>query len=402
MSFTLQSSPSAVYSAVYNPIYFKVLSSLVAQPNFKYVFQVFTGSTTTGTPLSTIKLLPRPDTTCIFSPARILESQISYDTNIQNITTGTSAIYHSSKFIVDFGVEYGSLTTGTTLYSAQTTSTKYYFNGVLQYDEVPSWPTTFTSNYYITTPKFLTNQPRSGVYIKNTTDRGTLSVFQASDIAWTNIQVETYHNAGGTSITNLAIPTSAITATTLHIPSGIYNINAASANTISITNDWKYTVRVDGYLPYLEGNITGESITYLIDTNCSKYDTLRFQFKNSLGGFDYENMYLINRKKLSVKRNTFTKPLAYNYAVGDIGKQILDIDAQYTNTIQSRVLTYAESIWLQELMWSSFVNLIDENGVSTPIIIDTDSIDLKPKSYNNKLYSITVNFSYANKINTSR
>src|ERR1035437_7710612 len=94
MAITLVTTPTHV-TPVYNPFYYDVTSTHTTQPNFKYVFDVYTGTTGTGTLQARIKLLPRPGAAnCIFSPARILESFLSYDQNIQNIIAATNSKNH--------------------------------------------------------------------------------------------------------------------------------------------------------------------------------------------------------------------------------------------------------------------------------------------------------------------
>lgn len=384
---------------VYNPIWFEVSSMYYSQPNFRYVFDVFTGTTASGNPLARVKLLPRPTANptsapCLFSPARILESYLSYDARIQNIVQPMNSANHMTPYIIKFGQEYGLLSTGTTVYSGLTYFSGYCHNAVLQYEQVPGWDYT---DYLVgsSSQKFLTNQPRSGVKVKNSTDRGTLSFMQIYSAA-TKARLITYQNSGGT-ITNFINITGVTANNIIHLPAGPWNLNHLpnSAATINLSTDYKYTLEA------YSSSVLSEPMTYLIDTKCSKYDTVRLQFLNRLGTFDYFNFDMVSRKTVNVTRNTFRKVLAYNYQLGDRGESVLDIDGQYSYSVQSDWVNQAESNWLEELVTSPEVYVINSDGTASPIIIDDNSIEIK-KTINDKLFAYSFNYHAANKLNGQR
>ena len=399
MSLTITSLPPEV-SPAYNSFYFNVTSTNTAQPNYKYVFSVFSGSTGAGNPMSTIKLLPRPggSANCIFSPARVLESLVSYDARIQNIIAVTNSLNHITSYCIRFGEEYGSLNTGVTVFSSITSATGYIFNGVQQYEQLPSWK---YNDYVLTgsTSKFLTNQPRSGVFIKNNTDRGTLSYMQlinGGNPASDALVLTTYQTSGG-SIQYIGNYSSGFTNNIIHVPSGIWNINNAGLGTlINTATDKQYDLFISGST----GQIS-ERIIYKITPICSKYDTIRIQFLNRLGGFDYFNFNLVSRKTINITRNSFKKVLNYNYSIGDRGTTVLDIDGIYSYTVQSDWVNQNESNWLEELITSNEVYVIDSSGNAFPIIINDNSVEIK-KSVNDKLLSYMFSYSSANKINGQR
>jgi hypothetical protein len=399
MSLTITSLPPEV-SPAYNSFYFNVTSTNTAQPNYKYVFSVFSGSTGAGNPMSTIKLLPRPggSANCIFSPARVLESLVSYDARIQNIIAVTNSLNHITSYCIRFGEEYGSLNTGVTVFSSITSATGYIFNGVKQYEQLPSWK---YNDYVLTgsTSKFLTNQPRSGVFIKNNTDRGTLSYMQSIDGGnplSSALVLTTYQTSGG-SIQYIGNYATGFTGQNiLHVPSGIWNLNNAGLGTIvNQLTDYKYDLFISA------STQISERILYKINLRCTKYDTVRIQFLNRLGGFDYFNFNLVSRKTVNVTRNSFKKVLDYNYQLGDRGTTILDIDGNYTFTVQSDWVNQNESNWLEELVTSNEVYIINSDGTSYPIIIDDNSVEIK-KSINDKLLTYQFSYSSANKINGQR
>lgn len=382
---------------VYNPIWFEVSSTRTAQPNFKYVFDVFTGVTASGNPLTRVKLLPRPNANpmetpkCLFSPARILESYLGYDARIQNIVEPTNSIRHFTPYTILFGDEFGDLSTGTTIYSGLTRFSGYTWNGVNQYEQIPGFDFT---DFLIPGGRYLTNQP-SEVYIKNSTDRGTLSFMQINSAA-TKTKLIVYQNSGGTK--SYFMEHTGITPNNIvHVPSGIWNLNNLpnSADTVNLSTDYKYT------LECWNGNSISNVKTYLIDTKCGKYSTVRLQFLNRLGGFDYMNMNLVSKKTLTVKKDTYRKVLGYNYQLGDRGSTVLDIDGGYSYKVQSDWISDEESIWLQELISSNEVYVINSDGTATPIVLDENSYEIK-NSLNDKLFNISINYTLASKLNSQR
>lgn len=390
-------------SPAYNPFYFETTSIHTAQPNFQYVFQTFTGATGTGNPVSTIRLLPRPggSANCIFSPARVLESFVSYDLNIQNITGATNSNNNITPYTILFGEEYGALSTGVTMYSGMSVVTGYTFNGVLQYDELPYWDFT---DYALTgsTSKFLTYQPRSGVYVKNTTDRGTLdfmhNIYVGSSAKGYIQRVKVYHNSGTTSTFDFSI--SAQTNQIVHVPSGIWNLNQSLSGTVvNINTDWKYTIEI------LDSSIRpiSEALTYLIDTTCSRYPTTRFMFLNDLGGFDYVNFNLVSRKTFKAKRNEYKRVLDYNYVVGERGRTVIDIDASHSYMVTSNFFNNDESEWMQQMLASNEVYVVSDAGVLTPIILEQSADEILNNTHiDNKVIQYTFSYTPAFKFETKR
>lgn len=391
---------------VYNQNWLTVSSTKSSQPNFEYIFDIYTGATIGSSYLSRIKMQPYPDGSgyVYFSPFRVLESYLSFDKGIQSITTGTASQDHITPYLISIGEAYGSTLTGQTIYSAQTIESGYTFNGVVSYEFYPDWLYTDYDMGISTsgaTRLFLTKQP-SITKIKNTTDRGTLTLLDTTNTP-NYFKVVVYHNDGSTSAyTYMNQATTATTSDNItHIPAGIYNLNnltatGATGTIINICNDTKYTIQI-----FKGATAVSEIMTYEIDSKYSKFDTTRLQFKNSLGGFDYMNFTLTNKQSLKADRKSFQKPLAHNYRVGDRGASVYNLDAEYTNSINTDWLNDSESLWMEELILSSEVNIIESDGTSIPIVLDTESIEIL-RSINKKMISYTIKYKPANKINTVR
>lgn len=518
MAISIVSSPQAV-QPVYSPLWFNVTSTNTAQPNFKYVFKLYTGTTATGTPLATTKLLARPVTAnCLYNPSRILETVLSYDSNIQNIISATTSHNHITNYVVNFGEEYGLLSTGTTIYSGLSSATSYTFNGVNQYQEIPSWQYqsinmaywnlgtdwSFSGNSivkvagnnsqtivqapmisgrtysvtigqinvtagvvdlilgsntivtgfsgatsvtfsgvtngtqlkwqgYTTTildfdvaqitidditnpynpirvfpPRFLTNQPQD-LNVKNDTDRGTLSFLDTElktrywnvwvteangNIAWTQFSCNAY--TGNTPDNRI-----------IHIPSGPWNINnvPASERIFGATGTTQIIKPTDtAYLIFLE-DITGLNSEYRrfnINKTCSKFETVRLQFLNRLGGFDYVNFDLVSKKTINnINKGTYTKALTYDYVIGDRGKTVIDMNAEINYSVLSDWMSDEESAWMEELVTSPEVYIINSDGTAWPVIIKQNSLTIQKKSFK-KLIQYGFDLETSFKVNTQR
>ena len=98
MAITILSGPQKVMP-VYNPIYFKVSSDKTAEEAFNFVFDIYIR----GNYITRERLLPRPGVDyTIFSPARILESYLSYDLSENYI--GSSA---NTNCMLDYKIVFG-------------------------------------------------------------------------------------------------------------------------------------------------------------------------------------------------------------------------------------------------------------------------------------------------------
>ncbi|HWY35516.1 MAG TPA: hypothetical protein VNX68_12795 [Nitrosopumilaceae archaeon] len=418
MAITINSSPS-VLQPVYNPFYWNVISSNVGQPNFRYVVDIYTGATA-STYVSRLRILPRPvTTTCVTSPARVLESYISYDRGVYSNIGGTPTQNEILQYTIEFGEEYGSTTTGTTTYANLNVATGYTWNAVVPYDQLS--PSVFSFNFYIlsgnnSNSNFLTNMP-STVYFKNATDRASLS--------WINnwqtptltapgfLTVIVSHTSGGTSTYEIrndgwtgATPQAIIN----HFGIGPWNLNNTPASLFllgtpvsgtgifNFNTDYQYTVQA--YYNGFTGPLS-KIQTYVLD-DCTKYIPVRLQWLNELGGWDYFNFSLISRKTISANRGTYKKTLAYNYTVGDRGTTVIDVTSNESVLVTGNYINDDISSWLSKsLMTSTEVYEQKTDGTILPIII-SDSDKERLKRINDRLYNYEFNYTYAFPVATQR
>lgn len=298
------------------------------------------------------------------------------------------------------------------------TYSAYTFNGVLQYEEIPLWDYTQFKMTTGNTGQFLTNMPNP---IKaRLEDRGS--------IGWMSIQdynpAYQYFMVIGTNYEvgpgfPLIIPLSAMTHNgftgntddlILNFPAYPVNLNELSqslyAIDVIIESVLNYTLQIfvltdpigdpDNYIP------VSDKQTFINDDECTKYEPIRFQFLNRLGSFDYFTSLLVSRKTVNITRNTYQKTLAYNYTQGDRGKTVISVDAQETYLATSSWVNNETSAWLEELWTSPEVYILDNvTGAITPIVIDTNSIEIK-KTVNDKMISYDFAYSKAVPLNIQR
>lgn len=115
----IQTPPELV--PVYNPIYTKVSSDETSQEGFNFLFDLYVN----GTYVNRTNLQPRPGTIeAIYSPARILESYVSYDLS-QSIVNDLPSVNCIDQYQIIYGEEYIVYWTYTQIEEDSYNSTSY-------------------------------------------------------------------------------------------------------------------------------------------------------------------------------------------------------------------------------------------------------------------------------------
>ncbi len=421
-SITINSQPQE-YTNVYNEEWFNILSTNVAQQNFKYICQVFTGLTTSTTASTLVYTGTYPPdvnaSTLTFNPNRIFESYVGHDKNIQNIIS-CEISSHINRGYVYFGEEYGPTNAIVQFTGITASNPRNFFKGVQQYYQLPSWD--YTQYVFSGAPqiasKFLTNQP-DNKYIKKDTDRETISFFQGiGRPGETNIFLYTlYPNSGGSiqyKVKNTTV-TGSTTGSTYsqieykmqHVPAGIWNINNISPSTFSglAIQPILDPCTINYYTIQGQENgtavLTTELRTYVIDRRYSKFPGVRFMWLNPLGGYDYFTFTLLRTKTINSTKYKYKKVLSPSYTVGDFETTVFDGEGKYSYTVQSDWLSDAELLWLPELITSQEVWTISDSGILNPVIITTEMQKITNK-LNDKLSAYNFTYETAYKINTQR
>lgn len=154
MPITLLTTPQLIMPC-YNPIYTKVSSDKTSEEAFNFIFDLYIN----GNFVNRDRLLPRPATNeAVYSPARILESYLSYDKS-QNITGTTASSNCIDYYEVVCGEEYinpwrfddftavgsGSTLSGYTVFYTTGTTANPYVSGDTIYVQQDAG---YVSNYY--------------------------------------------------------------------------------------------------------------------------------------------------------------------------------------------------------------------------------------------------------------
>ena len=221
------------------------------------------------------------------------------------------------------------------------------------------------------------------------------------------IKVRTYDSLGSTFYySSPSLPdTDWISGSTFFIPCGTANLNFQA-----ITSSW--TASGPATFPIIKSNTiaydvtiynglaqVSETLSFVIDDTCSKYTNFELIFLDRYGNYTPINFTLVQRKNVSVQRNTFKKSLMRVtansggfYECDDRGLTILNNIIQYTYTLQTNWMSEDMSLYFEQLITSPnvFWNY-DGAGSFLPVVLTTNSVDVLDKK-NSRLiqYSVTM------------
>lgn len=162
------------------------------------------------------------------------------------------------------------------------------------------------------------------------------------------------------------------------------------------------------------GSVLSETIKWKIVDECTPYEKVRVAFLNRLGGFEYFTFTRDNKKSVSIKKSEYSKILPWDWEYGkpekraDRGSTIFAVEADETFTLNSNWIDEKEALWLEELMTSPEVYILEfingfpyndiRGAVRTPIIITNTSYEVKT-ALRDRIFNITINYKLANPIN---
>lgn len=425
MAISIAYQPTGV-QPVYQPFFFQASSTNYLQPQFRFICDVYKD----GTFIERIKMLPQPGTSIIqMSPARVLESYLSYDLNMGVL--GGTQVNRICHYAVKFGEEYGAITAPPVIYTNLAQVSGYTFNGTVQYEDY-YWAAggSIFPAYYLkyqalfpNNGKFLTNAPTATTI--GIEERRFLSVFNfdTTDVGDGNVkkatfyEVKTYQNSGGSISSIYYFPTYSATTIAykgLSFPAGPANINTISYGnfqsgvypSINTSTDYAYEIKLYNGGPALDALIS-ETRYYEFEP-CSKYTPVRIMFLNRLGAFDYFSFDLVSRDTINSEKITYKKnlPISYYYGTtsGNRERTVLNSTNQKSKKVTSNWVTDEISTWLEELWTSPEVYEIQNPGLSEqyiPIVIKTTSYEIK-KRINDQLYNYEMEYEYASEVNVQR
>lgn len=387
MAITVRQQPANLFPA-YNDAVYIVTSSNVAQPNFKFVADIYVNS------VKVDRMLIPPHPTELSGKVNVsplLESRVSVDINLSDnriLPNNNSNVLYEVKF----GEAYGS--SGTIVYPNLTTiSGKYLWNAVLDYPTFCN----YSSGDYI--GNFLTENP----YVKSGMD---LMVDDNAWLYWNNYNLDTSYvkvmtyNSVGTLIGTFKIDNKYTSSRFLRIPTGCYNILdipdsqfILGLQPILTGAESYYTVQT-----FTSSNVSISGIArYNIVDNCSRYEKRRLQFLNELGGYDTFNFTLVSKETMDIERSMFKKDLgSYGSSYSFVNSPNDRAYSQYHTRIKDKVsiqsdwVTENQLAWLEQLVTSPDVRL-DDGTYLIPINITNTSFE-KKKVVNEKLFNLQLEY----------
>lgn len=169
-----------------------------------------------------------------------------------------------------------------------------------------------------------------------------------------------------------------------------------------IANDWILTdVKYIRYtiIDSIGGSASRNYILGIIDDEC-KFDKIRLQWDNQVGGVDYWNFTKKSELTYNYERKQYTKVLG-TYGDNEFTFNTSDrmlTDRRVTTTqglvINTDWLTKAQYEFLNSLLRSDNVNIVNSDGSHTPVLIDANTLTI-PDSRYSKLYQLTLNVKYS-------
>jgi len=368
MAITVQQQPNYV-SPVYNPIYYTFRSNNYAQPQFKFICELYIN----GILRHTEKLPVKPGLdSATFHVNRILESFITFDKEYDSNDPVYCATNSVCTYYLDIGEEYEVSGVLTEFASLSATTEALAFNGSLNHRD---WMLFTLSDYFAgaSTSRFLTDMGSTPKLATNQKQwLGIMSDYTAADTI-KYLCFKTYDNTGAViqtvKFTNTAFnPPANLGETILYFPVG-WNANdiVAAPSTGALPIYTSSVAKCEVYLEDITPTRTSEIITFQCFDPCANDDEYDIKFLNRLGQFETFRFTRRHTKGTNVTRKEF-KPINYSvnsvngnitYSFGDRGLSSYYVVSDEVWTLKTDWLTDEESINLMQLVESPEVYLID-------------------------------------------
>ena len=426
-----------------------VTSNSSSQAQFKFVADINDDS---GNLLQRVKQQPNPNTTGVFDFGNIIPTYLGPTDEVWKIANVTNNTACGKDFQIRFGEEYSSTATGfTTLYTGDTpdaagnpnvSGSDYIFlidgvtnpndlinwnwNSGSKYDEEDTYgTTTFTHQNGLTS--FNTSSVRVGDYHTISILNGNLAgvtgsavdssfaqdiyavVYRQYDATGSLLDTDTLYN------TNIGLRTTSAelwddvyldqdeTTRLIHFPAGPQNIEDAGVPILADDTGY-YTMTFYSQTPEPGVNLNGVFGEYRFDIdnrNCG-YDGVRFAWKNEYGVWDYFNMGLAESTTSVIERESYKQTFVDYSSINTVtydkdrrGQSQYQNRVNKTRTAQSDYLTQTDADNLRELFFST--NVYVQDGTEfLPVVIENASVTEKTNPRNQKLFTYTVNYRYAN------
>ena len=398
MAITINSS-NQIYNPAYNEMVITVVSTNIAQTNFKYIADIYIGS-------DVIRLTAPKNptyTTGVFDFGRIVETYVS--SNISKSTYGFQQNTNSYvSWYVKFGEEYG---TTPTIYPSLTTSNTFYsWNGIIDFIPFQSYTQTPYVLQQAAVKQLQTNAISSGIIRDN--EHAWIHAITATSGTIYEARVRTYDSAGAliqtVKVTNPYQAVSSANDRFVRFSAGTSNLNSINSSGIVLGSQPIITASVARYDITFEtfaGVLTSNPFTYIVNNECTRNITYRFHFLNALGGFDSFTFIRGSQKTSTIVRTSYKKVIGgstssstYGYSLTDRSDTDFNINIADKIKVQSDWINEATLSWLEELVTSPEVYLDDSTNGLIAVNIENASHEFKQNSQE-KLFSLTIDFSFS-------
>jgi len=402
--------------------------------------------------LQRIKQQPNPNDTGVFDFGNLIPTYLGPTDEVWKIANVTNNTACGKDFHIRFGEEWAASPTGSpVLYTgesplaagAPSVSGSYYtflLDGVLNPNDLVDWNWNSGSKYDEEDTYGLPNfTHQNGLTSFNTSsvrigDYHTISILNGNltgeaDAAINNglaqdiyaVIYRQYDATGSLLDTDILYNTAAGPRTTsaelwddvylnqdettrlIHFPAGPQNIEDAGVPILSDdTGYYTMTFYNQSAEPGVNlGGVYGEYRFEIDNRNCG-YDGVRFAWKNEYGVWDYFNMGLAQSTTSNVERESYEQSFVNYSSTNSVtydkarrGQSQFQNRVNKIRTAQSDYLTQTDADNLRELFFST--NVYVQDGTEfLPIVIDNASVTEKTNPRNQKLFTYTVNYRYAN------
>lgn len=395
MAIIINSQP-AERALVYNDNTWSLASSIGTLTDFRYHIRLFKSPlSATPTIHGDFYIYPRQEQLgkTYFDPKQILESLLGYDIDIPS--SGHTAFFANdnshSEYLIRIAEETRATDNQWVEQSFILTDEKSVINGGIQHRD---WLDFNVADYEVsigvTDTKFLTDGPSTRY--QNSTDSSWLYFISTENGAPTHLTVKSY-DATNTLLSTETLEnphSSAISGNpTLgrkhqyaRVVTGREDINSTSSSyksTINVVHadSTHYTVQLRG-----ASGMQSELITYYLDEQCSKYETIRLHWANQWGGFDSFNFILKSREDTDIKRSQFVQQHHtwndgdWSYTKASRGMKDYAVNYGERLILNTDHITEEEAVWLKQLFLSP--------EVYQEIGSDLVAVNVKRKQYTKK------------------
>lgn len=411
MAITILNYPlgGAAITMAHNPVEYIVSSDNTAQPNFKYIADLtWTGQ---ATPVRYIQGADPTNGYCRFDFSSVLRNVVTFNPPVGATNDFFDCINSYSSFTVQFGEQYG-LSSAVINYPNLQSEGQYIWNACIPINRWWNGQTPITDIYSVkdNTRKFLTDYPYrvqgNGIKIcyadlhylyflqDGTTDDITqvkIKLYKSGHL-WNTI---TWDSAGAIDNTK---PVVRIGVGPKNLQNSGSELNYTSTQSPCIDEDVEY------YSVQLfdnKANARSEELFFSINCECTWETPYRLCFLNSLGGYDFFNFNWNSKKSSSYEKSYFKRKAwvwdgtGIYYGSDNRGKVQYSTIGTDRLQLTSGWITEEESTWLEELISSPDVYIIDNTtGVLTAVTVTDTQYDYKTLEYD-QLFNLTVNLEFA-------